>query len=103
MSRRQHERASRFQIDIERKVRIAAAAFRDNDVETSITNVAGLWWASRLRGRPFAQLVRQAHDVTQARISLGTVERGEPGRRQAMPYFMAVVRDLIDQAPRSRT
>jgi hypothetical protein len=71
MSRGQHERASRFQLDIERDVRIAAAAFRDNDVETSITSMVRLWWTSRLRGRRFAELVRQAHDVTQARLSLG--------------------------------
>jgi hypothetical protein len=103
MSRRQRERASRFQVDIEREVRIAAAAFRDNDVETSITRVVRLWWTSRLRGRRFAELVRQAHDATQARISLGAVERGKPGRREAMPYFLAVVRDLVDQTRRSRT
>jgi hypothetical protein len=96
MSRRQHERASRFQMDIERQVRMAAVAFRDNDVETSVTRVVRLWWTSRLRGRRFAQLVRQAHDVTQERISLGAVERGEPGRREAMPYFLAVVCDLVD-------
>jgi hypothetical protein len=97
MSRRQSERASRFQVDIEQEVRTAAAAFRDNDVEASIALTVRLWWSSRLRGRWFAQLLRQARDVTQARISVGVVERGEPGHRQAMPYFLAVLRDLINQ------
>ncbi len=97
MSRRQRERGSRFEIDIEEQVRIAAATFRDNDVEASIDVAVRLWWASRLRGRRFAQLLGQARDVTQQRISLGVVERGEPGRRQAMPYFLAVLRDLVGQ------
>jgi hypothetical protein len=101
MSRRQRERSSRFQVDIEQEVRAAAAAFRDNDVEASITVVIRLWWTSRLRGRRFAHLLHQARDVTQARISVGVVERGEPGRRQAMPYFLAVLRDLVNQDRRT--
>jgi hypothetical protein len=35
--------------------------------------------------------------VTQERISVGGVGRGEPGRREAMPYFFAVLRDLVRQ------
>jgi hypothetical protein len=103
MSRRQRARGSRFQVDIEQEVRSAAAAFRDNDVEASIAVAVRLWWSSRLRGRRFAQLLRQARDVTQARISVGVVERGEPGRRQAMPYFLAVLRDLVNQDRRTRS
>ena len=95
MSRRQHERPSRFLTDIELQVRTAAGAFRDNDLEASTAVVVQLWWTSRLRGRRFAQLLRQAREVTQARISLGVVELGEPGRREAMPYFLAVLRDLV--------
>ena len=49
----------------------------------------------KLRGRRFAELVRQAYDVTQVRISLGAIERGDAGRREAMPYFLAVLRDLV--------
>ncbi len=98
MSRRQRERGSRFEIDIGEQVRIAAATFRDNDVEASIDVAVRLWWTSRLRGRRFAQLLGQAREVTQQRISLGVVARGEPGRRQAMPYFLAVLRDLTDKA-----
>ena len=97
MSRRQNERASRFLADIEQQMRSAATTFRDNDIETSTAVAMRLWWTSRLRGRRFAQLLRQARDVTQARISTGAIELGEPGRRQAMPYFLAVLRALVNQ------
>ncbi len=97
MSRRQHERASRFEVDIEQAVRVAAATFRDNDVETSIAVVLRLWWTSRLRGRRFAQLVAHARGLTAARISVGGVKRGEPGQREAMPYFLAVLRQLAER------
>jgi hypothetical protein len=95
MSRRQSERASRFKPEIEDYVRRAALAFRDNDVETSVGVAVRLWWMSHLRGRRFAELVRQAYDVTQVRISLGAIECGDAGRREAMPYFLAVLRDLV--------
>jgi hypothetical protein len=94
MSRRQSERTSRFQTEIEDGVRSVAVAFRDNAVEASVSTAVRLWWSSHLRGRRFAQLVRQAFEVTQARISLGVVERGDAGQREAMPYFLAVLRDL---------
>jgi hypothetical protein len=97
VSRRQSERTSRFQLQIESSIRSAGLAFRDNDVEASVTTAMRLWWMSRLRGRRFAQLVYQAREVTQKRISLSVIERGEPGRREAMPYFFAVLRDLVDQ------
>jgi hypothetical protein len=50
-----------------------------------------------MRGRRFAQFVQQARDITQQRISLGVIDGGEPGRRAAMPYFFAVLRDLVEQ------
>src|SRR4051794_20661980 len=103
MSRRQGERTSRFQAEIESGIRSAATAFRDNDVEASITTAVRLWWASRLRGRRFAQLVQAARDVTQQRISLGVIGKGEAGQRQAMPYFFAVLRDLVDQQKQAST
>jgi hypothetical protein len=99
MSRRQSERTSRFQAQIESGIRSAATAFRDNDVDASITAAIRLWGASRMRGRRFAQLVQQACDVTQQRISLGVIQKGEPGRREAMPYFFAVLRELVDREP----
>ena len=106
MSRRQQERASRFLGEIETGVRSAAVELRDNNIEASVAAAVRLWWTSRLRGRRFAQLVYQARDVTQECISLGVVQRGEAGRREAMPYFFAVLRDLVDQewpAPRQRS
>lgn len=79
-------------------VRSAAVELHDNDVEASVSTAVRLWWTSRrLRGRRFAQLVYQARDVTRQRISLGVVQHGEPGRRTAMPYFFAVLRDLVDR------
>jgi hypothetical protein len=102
MSRRQSERGSRFLVEIEDGVRVAAVMFRDNNADASVRAAVRLWWASRLRGRLFVQLVRQARDVTQKRISLGTIECGRAGRREAMPYFFGVLRDLADQNRRSR-
>jgi hypothetical protein len=108
MSRRQTERLSLFRGQIESSIRKASTMFRDNDVESSVTTAVRLWWSSRMRGRRFAQLVQQAHDVTQQRISLGVIQKGEPGQRDAMPYFFAVLRDLVDRespvaGPRSRS
>src|SRR6185503_8649203 len=82
---------------IEDGVRAAAVAFRDNDVDASIVTVTRLWWTTGLRGRRFAQLLQQARQVTQERISLGGVERGQPGRREAMPYFVAVLPHLAER------
>ena len=53
--------------------------FRDNAVEASVRTAVRMWWTSRLRGRRFAQLVYQAREVTQKRISLSVIECGEPG------------------------
>jgi hypothetical protein len=78
-------------------VRTAAVDFGDNDLDGSVSTAVHLWWTSRVRGRRFAQLVYQARDVTRQRISLGVVQYGEPGRRKAMPYFFAVLRDLVDR------
>ena len=103
MSRRQAERASRFRVEIEDGVRSAAVAFRDNDVEASVGAAVRLWWTSHLRGRRFAELVRQAYDVTQMRISVGAIERGDAGRREAMPYFLSVLRHLVIQDGRARS
>jgi hypothetical protein len=97
VSRRQSERVSRYQAEIEAAVRSSALAFRADDVEASVTAARRLWWTSRLRGRRFAQLVQQARTVTQERVSVGGVERGEAGRREAMPYFWAVLRELVSQ------
>jgi hypothetical protein len=97
VSRRQAERTSRYQSEIETAVRSAALVFRADDVEASVTAAVHLWWTSHVRGRRFAQLVHQARSVTQERVSVGGVERGDPGQRDAMPYFWAVLRDLASQ------
>ncbi len=97
MSRRQSERTSLFRVEIETGVRSSAVELHDNDVEASVTTAVRLWWTSRLRGRRFAQLVYQARDVTRQRVSLGIVQRDEPGRRRGMPYFFAILCDLVDQ------
>ncbi len=76
---------------------------RDDDVERSIAAAVRLWWGSGVRGRRFVQLVHQAREITQERISLGRVERGEPGRREAAPYFLAVLCDLVSGDRLSRT
>jgi hypothetical protein len=70
---------------------------RQQPREASIDVAVRLWWTSRLRGRRFAQLLQQARDVTQERISRWVVERSEPGRRKAMPYFLAVLRQLAER------
>jgi hypothetical protein len=51
MSHRQSERSSRFQAQIETSIRSAAAVFRDNDVEASVSTAIRSWWTSRMRGR----------------------------------------------------
>jgi len=97
MSRRQSDRTSHFLSEIETVMRSAAVELRDNDVEASVATAVRLWWTSRLRGRRFAQLVHRARDVTRQRISLGVVQRGAAGGRNGMPYFFAILRDLVDQ------
>jgi hypothetical protein len=97
VSRRQGERASRYQGEIEAAVRNCALVFRADDVEASVRAAQRMWWTSHLRGRRFAQLVHQARSVTQERISVGGVDCGEAGRREAMPYFWATLRDLVGQ------
>ena len=81
----------RYRAEIEVAVRTAAIKFGDNDEEASVLRTLRMWWSSGIRGPRFAQLIQQATDVTQARISLGVVRRGGAGRRQAMPYFFEVL------------
>jgi len=102
VSVRQRERASRFAEKIEIDVRSAARKFRDNDPAASVSAVLHLWWSTQLRGRTFAALVREATTITSGRVSVGAVKRGEPGHREAMPYFHAVLRDLAGSAQRRR-
>jgi hypothetical protein len=100
MSRRQTQRASRFATDVDTLIRVAGSRFRDEDPDQSARTALRIWWKSRMRGRRFVQLVQEANRRTSARISLGTVKRGEPGQREAKPYFFAILRDLVAQERR---
>jgi hypothetical protein len=100
MSCRQTERASRFATDVDLLIRVAGSRFRDNDPDQSARIALGIWWGSRIRGHRFVQLLQESTKRTSARVSLGTVKRGEPGQREAMPYFFAILRDLVAQERR---
>ena len=91
------ERALRYRSEIGLAVRAAAVKFRDNDQDASVMRAFRMWWSSGIRGPRFAQLIQQATDVTQARLSLGVVRRGGAGRRQAMPYFFEVLHELTQE------
>jgi hypothetical protein len=96
MRNRTSERALCYRAEIELGMRDAAIKFRDNDLEASVARAFRLWWSSGVRGPRFAQLIQRATDVTQARISLGAVQRGQAGRREALPYFFEVLRGLAN-------
>jgi hypothetical protein len=91
------ERALRYRAEIEVAVRTAAIKFGDNDEEASVLRTLRMWWSSGVRGPRFAHLIRGATEITQARISLGSVERGCAGRREAMPYFFEVLHGLTQE------
>src|SRR5260370_42202074 len=97
MSPRQSERPSRFAAEVETFVLAAGRRFRDDDPDQSVRTATRLWWGSGMRGRRFIQLVREASRRTSERVSVGSVQRGAPGRREAMPYFFAILRDLVAQ------
>ena len=100
MSRRQHERTSRFSDEIGALARSASLAFRDEDPDGSMTIIYAAWWNSGLRGRTFTRLLMDATAITKQRISTGAIRAGIPGHRAAMPYFLAVLTQLIDDADR---
>ena len=95
MSYRQNVRVSRFAGDVEALVLAAANRFWDDDPSRSVRTALRLWWRSRLRGRRFVQILQEATSRTSERVSVGGVKQGAPGRREAMPYFFAIVRDLL--------
>ncbi len=74
---------------------VISSEFRDDDAQRTAGTLAHLWWNSGLRERRFVALLQQARDITKARISAGQIPSGEPGRRQAMPYCLAVLRSLL--------
>lgn len=97
MRNRGSERAWRYRVEIELGIRSASTKFRDNDREASVATALRLWWSSGMRGPRFAQLIQRATEITQARISLGAIQHGGAGRREAMPYFFEVLRDLVSR------
>jgi len=103
MRNRSSERVLRYRAEIELDVRSAATKFRDNDQEASVATALRLWWSSGMRGARFAQLIGRATEITQARISLGAVQRGGAGRREAMPYFFEVLRHLANDERQRRS
>ena len=103
MRSRSSERASRYRAEIELDVRSAATKFRDNDQEASVATAVRVWWSSGMRGARFAELIRRATEISQARILLGTVQRGGAGRREAMPYFFEVLRHLANDERQRRS
>jgi len=74
---------------------VASVEFRDDDPGRTREVMAHLWWNSGLRERRFCALLQEARRITKARMASGEVQLGEPGRRRATPYFVAVLRDLL--------
>ena len=103
MRNRSSERVLRYRAEIELDVRSAATKFRDNDQEASVATALRLWWSSGMRGPRFAQLIQRTTEITQGRISLGAVQRGEAGCREAMPYFFEVLRHLANDERQRRS
>jgi hypothetical protein len=100
MSKRQHERASRFSDEIGALAGSASLAFRDEDPDGSMKVIYAAWWNSGLRGRTFTRLLTEATVITKQRISTGAIRAGVPGHRAAMPYFLAVLTKLVGAADR---
>ena len=80
-----------------RMLTVAAAVvcveFRDDDHERTLEVMVHLWWNSGLQEQRFLELVQEARATTKQRIAAGQVQLGDAGRRRAMPYFLAVLRD----------
>jgi hypothetical protein len=85
---------------VETLILSAANRFWDDDPNRSVRAAIRLWWGSGLRGRHFVQLLQEATSRTSERVLLGTIKQGVPGRREAMPYFFAILRELAVQEQR---
>ncbi len=77
---------------------VVCREFRDDDPDRTVAVMLHLWWNSGSGERRFCDLLQEARTITKARIAAGRVQLGEPGRRRAMPYLLAVLRDLLAQA-----
>jgi hypothetical protein len=83
-------------------VDVVCDEFRDDDPERTLKFMVHLWWSSGFRERRFCDLLQEARTITKARIAAGQVQLGEPGKRRAMPYLMAVLRDVLAQSAKGR-
>ncbi len=80
----------------------AGGEFRADDPDRTIKVVLHLWWNSSFAERRFCDLLQEARTITKARIVGSQVQVGEPGRRRAMPYLLAVLRQLLAQSAEGR-
>ena len=100
MAERRLSRRNRSQTRTSRAGSLLAVAadvvcdeFRDDDLERTLKVIFHMWWNTGLRERRFVDLVQAARSITKKRIAAGQVQLGDPGRRRAMPYFLAVLRE----------
>jgi hypothetical protein len=72
---------------------VVCSEFRDDDRDRTLEVMIHLWWNSGLQEQRFLELVQEARAITKQRIAAGQVQLGGAGRRRAMPYFLAVLRE----------
>lgn len=64
----------------------------------NITRAARLQRASGLAERAFVEVVHAARTMTRARGNIRKAADGDPALRNRMPYFFAVLEDLLARA-----
>jgi hypothetical protein len=98
-----HRRAGRAGSLLVVALDVVCDEFRDNDAVRTREVVFHLWWNPGLSEQRFFDLVQDARTVTKARIAAGQVQLGSAGRRRAMPYLLAVLRNLLSQVVDARS
>jgi hypothetical protein len=100
MAERRLSRRNRSQTRTSRPGSLLAVAadvicheFRDDDPERTLKVIFHMWWNTGLREQRFVEVVQAVRAITKKRIAAGQVQLGDPGRRRAMPYFLAVLRE----------
>ncbi|MFN8526776.1 MAG: helix-turn-helix domain-containing protein [Chloroflexota bacterium] len=83
--------------DLASRIRAIGIELRDSGSARSIARAQHALWNSGLPYPAFAAIVEIARSRTREELSKGTVKNGQPGRRSAMPYFFAVLDDLVNQ------
>jgi len=91
--RLRHEPRSGGQL--EQLTHLVCLELRDDKSERTAKTLLHMWWNSGVPKGRFIELLQQAREITKVRISAGQVALGEPGRRRAMPYCLAVLRSLL--------